>query len=63
VAWDPSIGALRVDVRRRLGGRGAWLHASPDCLDQALRRRAFGRALRRPVASADLDGVAAFIDR
>ena len=27
-------------------GRGSWLHPSPDCLDLALRRRAFARALR-----------------
>lgn len=35
------------DPRRRLGGRGAWVH--PDgaaCLDLAERRRAFPRALR-----------------
>jgi predicted RNA-binding protein YlxR (DUF448 family) len=35
-----------VDLRRRLPGRGSWLHPSPDCLDLALRRRAFVRALR-----------------
>jgi predicted RNA-binding protein YlxR (DUF448 family) len=34
------------DLRRRLPGRGAWLHPSPDCLDLALRRRALVRALR-----------------
>ena len=35
-----------LDLRRRLPGRGSWLHPSPDCLDLALRRRAFVRALR-----------------
>jgi predicted RNA-binding protein YlxR (DUF448 family) len=35
-----------IDLRRRLPGRGSWLHPSPDCLDLALRRRAFVRALR-----------------
>jgi uncharacterized protein len=35
-----------LDGRRRLPGRGAWLHPSPDCLDLALRRRALTRALR-----------------
>jgi uncharacterized protein len=41
-------GALRVvlDVRCRLGGRGAWLHPDPDCVEQAVRRRAIARALR-----------------
>lgn len=34
------------DPRRRLPGRGAWLHPDPGCLDMAERRRAFGRALR-----------------
>ncbi|WP_374107260.1 MULTISPECIES: YlxR family protein [unclassified Rhodococcus (in: high G+C Gram-positive bacteria)] len=35
-----------VDHRRRLPGRGAWLHPDANCLQQAERRRAFGRALR-----------------
>ena len=39
--------------RKRTGGRGAWLHADGVCLDQAIRRRAFGRALRRPDARVD----------
>ncbi|MFC5981835.1 YlxR family protein [Knoellia sp. p5-6-4] len=38
------------DLRRCLPGRGAWLHPTVDCFDQALRRRAFGRALRVSVA-------------
>jgi predicted RNA-binding protein YlxR (DUF448 family) len=40
------------DLRRCSPGRGAWLHPTTDCFDQALRRRAFGRALR---VSAALD--------
>ncbi|WAL63722.1 YlxR family protein [Amycolatopsis cynarae] len=48
-------GRLVVDERRRLPGRGAWLHPEPDCLTKAERRRAFPRALR---ASGTLDGVA-----
>jgi predicted RNA-binding protein YlxR (DUF448 family) len=39
-------GRLIVDERRRLPGRGAWLHPEPDCLAKAERRRAFPRALR-----------------
>ncbi|BCN43711.1 DUF448 domain-containing protein [Rhodococcus hoagii] len=38
--------ALTPDPRRRLPGRGAWLHRDPKCLSEAGRRRAFGRALR-----------------
>jgi len=39
-------GFVTPDPRRRLPGRGAWLHPDPGCLDTAERRRAFGRALR-----------------
>jgi uncharacterized protein len=34
------------DPKRRLPGRGAWLHPDSSCLALAERRRAFGRALR-----------------
>ncbi|HET6504395.1 MAG TPA: YlxR family protein [Amycolatopsis sp.] len=46
-------GLLVADERRRLPGRGAWLHPDPDCLGKAERRRAFARALR---VSGILDG-------
>jgi hypothetical protein len=39
--------------RRRAGGRGAWLHSDAACLEKALRRRAFARALRRKDAIVD----------
>ncbi|MFC9290827.1 YlxR family protein [Streptomyces sp. NPDC057052] len=38
------------DPRGTLPGRGAYLHPAPVCLDQAVRRRAFTRALRAPGA-------------
>lgn len=38
--------AVTVDTAGNLPGRGAWLHPSPQCLRAAIRRRAFGRALR-----------------
>ncbi|WP_255507012.1 YlxR family protein [Mycolicibacterium sp. 018/SC-01/001] len=38
--------AVTVDAAKRLPGRGAWLHPDPGCLREAVRRRAFGRALR-----------------
>nr|WP_245645274.1 YlxR family protein [Pseudonocardia acaciae] len=41
-------GAVVPDPRRRLPGRGAWLHRDLDCLRRAERRRAFPRALRVP---------------
>lgn len=38
-------GRVVVD-RARSGGRGAWLHPARACLDRALKRRSFSRALR-----------------
>jgi len=38
--------AVTVDAAKSLPGRGAWLHPDPGCLREAVRRRAFGRALR-----------------
>jgi predicted RNA-binding protein YlxR (DUF448 family) len=37
---------LIIDEKAVLPGRGAWVHPTRECLDAALRRRAFGRALR-----------------
>ncbi|HWS52146.1 MAG TPA: YlxR family protein [Microbacterium sp.] len=37
---------LILDERAVLPGRGAWVHPTQECMDAALRRRAFGRALR-----------------
>lgn len=56
-----SPGVVRVDPRRRMPGRGAHLHPSPDCLEAALRRRAFARALRSatPVEVAELESYVA----
>ena len=41
-----SAGALVPDPTRRLPGRGAYVHPSSTCLERALSRRAFSRALR-----------------
>jgi len=38
------------DPRARLPGRGAYLHLSQKCFEQAVRRRAFARALRAAAA-------------
>ena len=45
VANDGSYSVV-ADVRRRLPGRGAWIHPDLDCLHLAVRRHAFQRALR-----------------
>ncbi len=62
IAWDETSSLLVVDGRRRHGGRGAWLHPDPVCLSLALRRRAFGRALRRTVTPEQTEGLSARID-
>jgi predicted RNA-binding protein YlxR (DUF448 family) len=63
VAVRDESGAIRLtpDPRHRLPGRGAWLHPAGDCLDQALRRRAFGRALRLD-AAYDPAALAAYVE-
>ena len=44
---------LTVDSEKKLPGRGAWLHAKTDCLQLALNRKAFGRALKQQFESDD----------
>ncbi|HVK22841.1 MAG TPA: YlxR family protein [Actinokineospora sp.] len=34
------------DPRRRMPGRGAWIHPDPSCLAAAEKRRAFSRAFK-----------------
>ena len=42
-----SIDSVLVpDERAVMPGRGAWVHPTNECVDAALRRRAFVRALR-----------------
>ncbi|CAB4884281.1 MAG: DUF448 domain-containing protein [Actinobacteria bacterium] len=43
-------GSLVADARRRLPGRGAWIHPVAACVEAATRKRAWGRALRHPGA-------------
>ena len=52
---------LLPDPRHRMPGRGAWLHPTPDCLELAVRRKAFGRALRLQVA-VDVSAVARHLE-
>ncbi|WP_116113081.1 YlxR family protein [Austwickia chelonae] len=41
-----DVHSLIIDRARCLPGRGAWIHARAECVDLAVRRKAFGRALR-----------------
>jgi uncharacterized protein len=36
----------RIDLRRRLPGRGAYVHCRPECVERATRKGRLGRALR-----------------
>lgn len=53
VVWDASANRLVWDLRRRLPGRGAWLHRTTECLEKAARRKAYQRALRMPGVPLD----------
>ncbi|MBN0047878.1 YlxR family protein [Streptomyces actuosus] len=50
------------DPRGTLPGRGAYVHPVPVCLDQAVRRRAFTRALRVPGA-LDVMALRRYVER
>ena len=55
VAEGSGSTAVVVDERRRMAGRGAWLHFSETCLALAIKRRAFGRALKGATGIADVE--------
>ncbi|WP_091249745.1 YlxR family protein [Arthrobacter sp. ok909] len=55
VAGAGGSSAVVVDERRRMAGRGAWLHPSEKCLALAVKRRAFGRALHGAAGTADVE--------
>jgi len=62
VSDRPGNYAVTVDTTGNLPGRGAWLHPDPQCLEAAVRRRAFVRALRitgSPDTSAVVEYVSA----
>jgi len=63
VAVTDEAGTTRLvaDPRHRMPGRGAWLHPSSQCLENAVRRRAFGRALRL-AGGADVSAVTAYLE-
>ena|SRR5579862_3008659 len=51
---------VSVDVRRRMPGRGAWLHADPACWADA--RGGLARTLRASVTERDLARVIATLE-
>lgn len=51
-------GSLAVpDPGRRKSGRGAWMHASPECAARAVKRRAFSRAFRARVDDSQVEAA------
>ena len=46
----------------RLAGRGAYLHRTRSCWEQALRGATIGKALRMAPDSGDLEGLRRFLD-
>ncbi|NBX22948.1 MAG: YlxR family protein [Microbacteriaceae bacterium] len=50
VRFVEKNGSLVCDGRNVEFGRGAWIHPTVQCLDTALSRKAFGRALRAHVS-------------
>ncbi|MFG2467363.1 YlxR family protein [Streptomyces canus] len=50
------------DPRGTLPGRGAYVHPALVCLDQAVRRRAFTRALRAPGA-LDIKALRRYVEQ
>ena len=46
VSTENGNGAVIIDRAGNQPGRGAWLHPQPHCVQQAIRRRAFTKALR-----------------
>jgi len=55
--WSETDGAVVRQPPHGHPGRGAWLHARRSCAVLAIQRRAFGRALRRPVGPEALREV------
>ncbi len=49
-------GRVVVDTAARIPGRGAWVHPVSGCVENAIQRKAFGRALRAAnIDTSDLD--------
>ena len=46
VRFVAAAGGLALDARRRLPGRGAWLHREPACWSAFVQRRGAVRSLR-----------------
>jgi uncharacterized protein len=50
-------GTVAVDPSGRAPGRGAYVHAAPECVEAARKRRALDRALGAPVPATALEAL------
>ena len=55
-------GAVQVDPTGKRNGRGAYLHASRQCWDTALVRKALQHALKTEISEADRDALVQYRD-
>ena len=56
-------GFLRDDTQKSLSGRGSWLHPSSKCLETAVERSAFARALKAKMDQEKIEELANFIEQ
>jgi hypothetical protein len=56
-------GFLKVDTQKSLSGRGSWLHPSSKCLETAVERSAFARALKAKMDHEKIEELANFIEQ
>jgi predicted RNA-binding protein YlxR (DUF448 family) len=56
-------GFLKVDPQKSLSGRGSWLHPSSKCLETAVERSAFARALKAKMDHEKIEELANFIEQ
>ena len=56
-------GFLRVDTQKSLSGRGSWLHPSSKCLEIAVERSAFARALKSKMDHEQVKELTHFIEQ
>lgn len=61
VARTPE--GVRVDPRGDLPGRGAYVHREPVCVEAALKRKAFERALRTGLDAGEAARLRAEIEQ
>src|SRR4051794_12285505 len=56
VVLEPN-GRIKIDRRRSMPGRGAWLHPSRDCVEEAVKRDAMARTFKRKTQPIQVDAL------